>query len=382
MSRARSAAARWAVAALLVGQGLPHDAAASPAHGVTAQASVRGVVERRVALLALSPPLVRALHTALVPWRMQLEVVDREPPRGSVPGSARQAQLLARELDADVLVWVSSDAEGEALWIYEAAEDAVRARPFPGQLLDDARAAALALSVKTWLRLDAEPPPALATPAPAEATLAPSPPPPRSQMPRADLQQDVQSSDEIPRTVPAGSARARALLHAEARGGALQPTPLEARYGVELRALAWHGQTHERRVWLGARLDTGTPVAISNASFRGSLSHWSGGLSAGVGQRLAPVLYANLLGGVTLAHATLSGTLLADGAPAERARWQTALHLRPELELELAPLALILQPTLYAAPHTQRFLADGAEVLRTRKLWWSLGAAISLDLFE
>jgi hypothetical protein len=42
-----------------------------------------------------------------------------------------------------------------------------------------------------------------------------------------------------------------------------------------------------------------------------------------------------------------------------------AARLRPELELGLAPLGLIQQPTLCAAPRQQRALVGGSEVLWT-----------------
>jgi hypothetical protein len=171
------------------------------------------------------------------------------------------------------------------------------------------------------------------------------------------------------------------LLQAAASAVALEPTPLTAQYGLELRALGWRSEADRQRLWLAARLDAAIPATVSDASFRGSYSRWGGGIAAGVGQHLTPALQANLLGGVTLARSTLAGTLLPDGAAAERSRWQATLHLRPELELRLAPVALMLQPTLCASPRQQSFRAGGVEVLHTRALWWTLGAAVGLELF-
>jgi hypothetical protein len=191
----------------------------------------------------------------------------------------------------------------------------------------------------------------------------------------------VQPRSEIPRSTPNSSARSRLLLNAAARAGALSPTRVEARYGLELRALPWHAEDHSSRAWLTAQLDAGQPTAVSATSFRGEHQRWSGGISAGLGQRLQSSLYVNVLGGIALDRSTLSGTLLPEAALVERARWQAVAQLRPELELTLAPLGLLLQPTLYASPRQQRFLVSGGEVLRTRALWWSLGGAVSIDLF-
>jgi hypothetical protein len=342
-------------------------------------------------LLDLSPPLVRALRTALLPWGMRLQLVARHQPEASLPGSALRARALARELQADVLVWVSRNADGAALWMYEASDDAIRARPI-ALPLNGARAAALALSVKTWLRLDDEPPPAAEPPEPARSESALSAPalpalalsapapayPPAA---RAEPPRDVQPSNEIPQPAPLRSARARVLLQAAAHAGALQPTRLTASYGVELRALGWRSEAGGQRLWLAARLDAAAASRVNEAAFRGSYSRWGGGLAAGLGQRLTPALYANLLGGATLDRATLSGKLLPESLAVERSRWQATLHLRPELELQFAPISLILQPALCASPRQQRFVAGGIEVLHTRSLWWTLGAAVGLDLF-
>jgi hypothetical protein len=332
---------------------------------------------RRVVLLDAPEPLQRALRTALLPWGMQLDGVVRDKPESTLPGTALRARELAQELGAEALVWVSANGDGAALWIYESAKDTIRARPFPDRPLDDALAAALALSVKTWLRTSA---------VPAEA------PEPPATVPSSALAVPLESNVLVSRDSPVPLAakgppppeperpRSRVLIHAGVREGALDPDQLEARYGVELRATAWRSGTAASGILLAAQMETGGPTDANNPLFRGTYFHWGAGLSLGFGQRLTPVLSLNLLAGVAIEHATLWGTLLPGGIVTERSRWPSAAQLRPELELSLGPLGLVLQPVLYVA-RPRQYAVDHVVVFRTRTTWAALGGALSIDLF-
>jgi len=325
----------------------------------------------RVILLDSSPSLARALRTALSPWGLQLESSSHPRPESSLPAAAASAQQLARELGAGALVWLSADAHGAALWLYEASRDSVRVRTFPDRPLDDALAAALALSVKTWLRSAEDAP----EPASAELASAAS-----GGLDAAALEPRATApSAERALAQPAAPARARLLVHVEARAGALRPAGVEGRYGLELRAAAWRNDATS--LWLAAHVDAGAAQAVRQAQLRGDYTRWGGGVSLGFGQRLAPAWFAQVLAGVAVERATLSGTLLPEGSAIDRSRWQTFIQLRPELELALAPVGLLLQPTLCAAPRQQRYLVDGVEVLSSRAVWWSLGGAVSVNLF-
>jgi hypothetical protein len=329
----------------------------------------------RVVLLDAPPALARALRTALGPWGLQLESRSRQKPESSLPAAASSAQRLAGELDAQALVWLSSDGHGAALWLYEAARDSVRVRTFPDRALDDALAAALALSVKTWLR-SADGGPEL-----AGASSAAQPPLSAggSAFAAAPEPDPTVAESSTERTRAAPPARARLLVHAAARAGALRPAAMEGRYGLELRAAVWRDAA--RSLWLAAQVDAGEPQAVRQVALRGDYRHWGAGLSFGIGQRLAATWFAHLLAGVVFERATLSGTLLPEGSAIERSRWQPLVQLRPELELALAPVGFLLQPALCAAPRQQRYLVDGAVVLSSRAVGWSLGGAVSVNLF-
>lgn len=335
---------------------------------------------RRVVLLDASVSLARALQTALSPWGMKLESVShRAPEPSSSSAGVTRARELAGELNARALVWLSSDAAGSSLCVYEPATDLLRVRTFRARVLDAALAAALALSVKTWLLAAGEPPAHGASQVAAAPLAAPMVVGAGSHEPDTVLGEPAGSAAAFAGARAAG--RARILVAAGARAGALHDQGLEARYGVELRVAAWRSQAQATSLWLAAGLELAEPQALTTAAFRGNHARRGAGLSSGVALRIASGLLFNALAGVAVEHVTLSGTLLPDGTAVDSARWQAVAQLRPELELELAPISLLLQPTLYASPAQQRYLADGVEVLRTRPVWWSLGGAISVSLF-
>ncbi len=332
----------------------------------------------RVVLLGAPDTLARALRTALRPWGMTLERSAGATPEPTLPGTALRAGELARELRAEVLVWISANADGAALWIYEASRDTVRARPFPDRPVDEALAAALALSVKTWL-LSPSVEPELAPPAVVDdtvptsmATPAEAPaPPPRTVAP-GDL--------EEPTPMPALS-RSQLVAFTALRLGARQPKHGEPRHGVEVRAAPWLGAGGSTGLWLGARVEMGQPQPAQNALFRGTHYEWGGGLAIGVVQRLAPAFNVGLHVGAAFSRTSVYGTLLSDGTAAETSRWGAAALARPELEVSWGPAGLLLQTALGVPLRRERYTADQLEVLQTRSLWWMLGGAVRVNLF-
>lgn len=382
---------------------------------------------RRVVLLEGEPALERALSTALGPWGMALS----RAPDGvaeALPLGSEQAAALARRMRADALVWLELSARERKLWVYDGDSGVLSARDVPSTL-DETRAAALALSVKTELRptglesedaADAEwstssgaapsesvaaesvvaqsVPPGMApsgtnaaSAASASVSAAPQDQPSseRSEAhepPRA-AERDV---DAPPQSIDAPSARESAserlvperrlslLAHAALRTGATSRTSVEQRYAAEMR---W--QLHAARqaeVWAGARLDLGPSEALATPVFSGSYSELGGGLELGaalhvtswfaVGAHVAASLYAG----------TLSGTRAADAAEVGTTHFGYTLQLRPEMELSGGRMGLLIQPALAAAPFRQLYEVNGAPVLELHPVWWQLGAAVRVDL--
>lgn len=327
-------------------------------------------------LVLLAPPelLERAVRAALMPWGMRIESVVRDAPTPTLPGAALHAGALARELDAKALVWLSSNADGAALWIYEASKSTIVARPIPDTPLDRALAAALALSVKTWLRApeqDAEVArPRVESPVvpAAGAPVVRAAPPPAANP----------SSDGSPSSLDAASWQI--VIHAAARRGAFAQTVFEPRYGLEVRASPWQSGGATRSL-LAARVEIGAAQSISNSTFQGVYSELGGGVSFGVAHRFSELLGVSFHVGATVHRGAVWGTLLSDRRAAERAEWGAAAQLRPEAELSFGSIGFLLQPTIGVSIIGERYEADKEVLLETRPVWWMLGGALRAELF-
>lgn len=325
---------------------------------------------RDVVLLDRSALLERALRAALSPWEMRVESVVREAPPPTLPGAALHAAELARELDAKALVWMTSHADGGALWIYEASEGTISARPIPDAPLDRALAAALALSVKTWLRSSDQTP---KTEPVVEAAVVPAPAvharPPPAVIPGRE--RPPQRSD---------AARWQLVIHAGARRGAFEQTLFEPRYGVEVR-MSPPASASSTRTFLAARIELGAARDVGNAAFRGVYSELGAGVSIGVARRLAEPVNVALHVGAAFHRGTVEGTLLLDRSAAERAEWGAAAQLRPEAELAFGSIGILVQPTVGVSILGERYRADEQVLLETRRVWWMLGGALRAEIF-
>lgn len=115
-------------------------------------------------LVLVSPPaeLDEAVRTSLAPWRVKILVID------IASGSPAE---LALTTGAGYVVW--RDENELVLW--DAGGGTGERREIP-PALDDAGAAALALSIKTWMNLGAPPPPG--DPVGVAAMVMDEPPPP------------------------------------------------------------------------------------------------------------------------------------------------------------------------------------------------------------
>ena len=107
----------------------------------------------RVAAVDPDPQVARALDVALSPWDVTLVEVHLESPGATMPIALDRARAIARGVDAEVVVWVSSADDGYAVWIYDSASDHASARKLEqSPPFDGPTAAGVALSVKTLLR--------------------------------------------------------------------------------------------------------------------------------------------------------------------------------------------------------------------------------------
>lgn len=105
-------------------------------------------------VLLVSPPkeLRAATTMALTPWDLHVEVIDEIVPSETMPGARDRAKLLAEQHQARAIVWLTTNKDGAALWVYDAQDDRVIVRRLSVTLpLDEATAASVALSIKTLL---------------------------------------------------------------------------------------------------------------------------------------------------------------------------------------------------------------------------------------
>jgi hypothetical protein len=320
----------------------------------------------RVRLLATPSQLERALRTALGPWGMQVQRVPAEPVPEH-PYDHGELATVARRLDADVLIWLSRSAERGELWLHEVAHGttSIRSVPMP---LSATVSAALALSIKTQLRaVLPELPPASGDVAPASA--APT-----------SLALSPGSGPDGASGGPEPGANWQVLVHAALRGAATRPALTEARYALETRWAPWAAAPSGARVWFGMRADLGLPEHLSSSSFRGEYSELGAGLCATLSQRASPRLNVALQLAAGLHSASLSGTLLRDGTPTEHTRWGSALAARPEIELSLGALGLLLQGGAGLALARQRYADRQTRVLETNQMWWMLGGGVRANV--
>lgn len=329
--------------------------------------------ERRVLVFEASPPLERALRTALMPWGMQ---VDSAAEPSDIPSSVADASALARELGADALVWAAP--QRRELWVYDHTTETLSVRTMPRTALNETRAAALALSVKTELRKGAL--------ADAEENVSEPAPPDEPPAPPETVPSTPSAAPlvvEVSASAPADIARLRLFLHAALRQGATTPGTSEGRYGLELRWAPWGRAGSDRSapsVWFGVRLDLAPARHVERPWFGGDYFELDTGASAGLRWHLLDWLELGGQSELTALWTSVTGTINSDGQSVERRPLGLAAHLRPELDLSLGGLGLLLQPGLGIGIVRPSFEVDGVQTLEISPVWWQLGAAARIDL--
>jgi hypothetical protein len=231
----------------------PHTAVAAPARD-------------RVVLADLDPELLRAVTSALAPWRFDV-IVEATPPADDADAEAR-----ARASDARFIVW---RRDGELI-VFDRDRRSTEHRTGTVGPLDAVDAASAALTVKTLMRLPPPPPP---------ETDPPPPPPP------------TEGGIEV---------RGQAALAARIARGSETNVGGRLIAAVLVRPWARHG-------WrFGAAGDIGTPAEVQRAGFKGTWSDWAVlALASWTGARAPWEIEPHAGAGV--ARSTLEGTQMSDG---------------------------------------------------------------------
>jgi hypothetical protein len=337
--------------------------------------STPGSPDELVVVLQLPEGLSCALTAALEPWGLEVRS-SNESLGPSMPSTSLGARRISQAYGARLVVWVAEDSEGSALWVYDAQQDRAVARSVPPPPYDDAIAAALALSVKTVVRMvgvGPEASPDAATRPAVEEPAVPEVPAPAPDNPPADELPSLSEEQHAPSLFLSGYGGLRSA------GG----DGLPWRYGGGLRWAPWGAWSGPRSwIWAGISAESGVSRSVDSAAFNGELSDYAGEFSVGFARSVTSRL---ALGGVVSAGvsvASLSGSVRsADSSfSTERTRLNPAVMLAAEVQFRAGPIAFFLQPAGGTWLKQQRYVASNDTVLYTPQLTGRLAAGLLVDM--
>jgi hypothetical protein len=239
----------------------------------------------RVVLADPDPELLRAVQSALAPWK--LEVLVDEPP----PANEAEAEERAVLMDARFVVW----RRGGALVVYDRERDSVEERTTTKGPLDAVGAASAALSVKTLMRL-------------------PPPPPPDDGKDGGNDGGKVGRKDDgkVGGSVIAPAARPRLALRAQAALATRLARGSSTELGGRLVAAVLLRPLPRFEWRLGLASDLGSSASVQRSSFKGTWSDWAVlALTSWTFPRGAWEIEPQLGAGVT--RSTLKGTEMSSG---------------------------------------------------------------------
>ncbi len=267
-------------------------ASSAPACPERASSQRVGLGER-VVLVGLGRELACALVTSLEPYGLDLLVADADSLGSSMPSVSFSAERVASLNGARAVVWLARDQGGYALWVYDRAEERTVARSAPTPPFGASVAAALALTVKTTVRMvglvsEPEPEP---EPEPVPKPVSePEPKPARSTSAPEPVRPDSGPSEpETPPFVELHPSHWQLAVYVATRLGPFSPAgrrrPLESsdvRYGAELKYVPTGEWTAPYfSPWLALGFEAGSPVQVKGSGFEAELVDPGARLSLG-----------------------------------------------------------------------------------------------------
>jgi hypothetical protein len=301
--------------------------------------------ERRVAVLQPDSELLRALSIALSPWGLETVRSDAALPVSSQPEAVQMASRLARELDVQALVWITSGESGSLLWVFDVSSGEVSARmlaqtpPFDG-----AAAAAIALSVKTVLRSSAVAPP--------EERLG-------------------------SRTEPPESQRSAAL---EFGSGARWFAADAVDVRLELAGVSW--LTRSRNLGLSLAFSWGPGIQIDDPAYTGSYRELTAGGEARFRALRTPSLSLSVALGATAHWATLDGTVARGSRKSRVERVNASLDLAATIAVYVSgPVYLGASAAGGYSLKNRRFLVEGTPIFSPWPLTATVEGCVGAELF-
>ncbi|HEV3191846.1 MAG TPA: hypothetical protein VGY54_15150 [Polyangiaceae bacterium] len=208
---------------------------------------------RKVVVVDADSRVLTAIDVALSPWSLSVGPMPGPLPEGNLDAASARARAIAAEQGAGAVVWIAKARgpdETGSLWVYDAQTRQLVVRPLTvAAPLNDAGAAAIALSVKTILR--SSPLVEVDVPAPAVVLPPPTVPP----VPVAPEQPAPPPVHETPSVW-----RLEAIVGARTPTGTETPAEPRAALGLSAWPLAFGGH-----FGLGAILQAGPGVPLDSA---------------------------------------------------------------------------------------------------------------------
>jgi hypothetical protein len=306
----------------------------------------------RIVLVGVGRELSCALVAALSPWGLEVMSAQASELGSSMPSTSLAAKTVADSHGARVVVWLARDAEGYALWVYDDSGDRAVARPVPDPPFHPSQAAALALSVKTVVRL--------------VGLIAETPPEPVEPGPGPQSQR-VDRAPARPPGAPTAPAYWQLGVYAGARLGPFDFERPQGRFGVDLRWVpSGHWSVPSSAWWLSFGLESGESHGVSAPGFEGQASDAAaigrGGFTVALGSRWSLGLSQAVAG-----HwVRVSGVATERGQKAAKTRVDPTLVSRAELELSVSQARLVLGVSGSYWTRWHDYVLDGDTVLRMR----------------
>jgi len=251
-------------------------------------ASASGLSAETLLFVSVPEPITEATQRALRDWGVEIVASDEPSLGAKVPEVYDRAKDVAGRHKASAVVWLADSHGRPALWIYDSEEGLLATRQLKDtENIDEATAAALALSIKTILRHSQ-----IAPPDERLKALAEKPRPP--------------------------SLILAAIFGTRLRS--VSGTSADLRFGVDVQ----YARPSHPRLSGYMRVVTGPGLGVNEAELDGRLADTSLGFGVGVTAFRHPGLEAQVRLGADIHVTRLEGTLTGLGRSAEVRRLNPA----------------------------------------------------------
>lgn len=330
--------------------------------------------DRTLVLVAPPPVLVDAVRTSLAPWQIRVVVIDQAASTPEEIATVNRAGFVAI-------------GGGGELHLYDHDAPVAQRRPMAADL-GEADAAALALTIKTWMRLGPPPAPALAPPPePAVAGAATTDPPATSGAAPADPVAGMAPTGGPGGPPPLGGSIDRGTARTRAAGrpwriGATAALGVRVDQGglgeIGPRAILAAGlATRPIDVAVGVELGSGGEVWDVDQPAR--WSEWLLFVHASRRFPLGPSLALRPIAGVALVRASVDGVRMANAQPFDVASSNLGVDGAVELGWRAGPLAAGVTVGVTAVPFEQHLQHRNVRFVLPARVepWGSLGVGAS-----